>query len=124
MPNKYIRKQNTPKRGNWTSRELSDAVDAVKNGDMGINEAAKAFGIPKTTFKRRLKTNNMDKMNRLGPDCSLGTTVEAKIVNHIKKLQKAGFAPTRLEVRIMAFNLAQRLGIPNKFNVEEGKFLN
>ncbi|CAH2000681.1 unnamed protein product [Acanthoscelides obtectus] len=121
MPNKYIRKQSTPKRGSWSPRALSDAVDAVKNGDMGINEAAKAFGIPKTTFKRRLKANNTDKNDRLGPDCSLGSNAELKIVNHIKKLQKAGFSPTRTEVKIMAFNLAQRMGIPNKFNQKEGK---
>ncbi|CAH2016687.1 unnamed protein product [Acanthoscelides obtectus] len=88
---------------------------------MGINEAAKAFGIPKTTFKRRLKANNTDKNDRLGPDCSLGSNAELKIVNHIKKLQKAGFAPIRTEVKIMAFNLGQLMGIPNKFNQKEGK---
>ncbi|CAG9826651.1 unnamed protein product [Diabrotica balteata] len=66
MLNKYIRKQHTPNRA--VARELSDAVDDVKNGDMDINEAAKAFEIAKTTFTLLIKTNNMNKINRLGPD--------------------------------------------------------
>lgn len=121
MPNKYVRKRHVRERGYWTADALNKAVNAYRNGEMGVNEAAKAFGIPKTTFKRRLKSNSFEKTKRLGPDASLGSGTERKIVNHIKKLQKSGFASTRTEVRMMAFNLAKRLGIPNKFNQIEGK---
>lgn len=121
MPNKYIRKRHVPERGNWTAQALNDAINAYKSGEMGVNEAAKAFGIPKTTFKRRLKSNNPEKSTRLGPDASLGSNAEQKLVNHIKKLQKSGFAPTRTEVRVMAYKLAKRLEIPNRFNKNENK---
>lgn len=52
MPLTYKRKSEVC-RGEWTASALIDAFKAVSNG-MGINEAAKTFGIPKTTFKRRL----------------------------------------------------------------------
>ena len=52
MPLTYKRKSGVY-RGEWTERGLIDTFEAVSNG-MGINEAAKTFGIPKTTFKRRL----------------------------------------------------------------------
>ncbi|KAJ8932377.1 hypothetical protein NQ318_004530 [Aromia moschata] len=35
---------------------------------MGVNQAATAFDIPKTTLKRRLASNNTEKTDRLGPD--------------------------------------------------------
>lgn len=43
---------------------LNNTVNAYRNGEMGVNEAVVAFGIPKTTFKRRLKSNNYKNTNR------------------------------------------------------------
>lgn len=121
MPNHYTRKRNVDERGSWSADDLSSAVNAVVFGEMGINEAARSFGIPKTTFKRRLAASNLEKTDCLGPDSMLGREVERKLAIHIKKLQKRGFAPTRQEVRIMAYNLAERLGINHKFNREHGE---
>lgn len=121
MPNTYVRKRNVPTRGSWTNEDLINAINAVRVGNVGVNEAAASFNIPKTTLKRRLATDNLKKTNRLGPDGVLGRNAETKLVNHIQKLQRYGFAPTRSEVRTMAFDLANRLGIPNKFNNETGK---
>lgn len=87
---------------------------------MGINKAAKYFNIPKTTLLRRIKNSN-ETSDRLGPDSCLGKETEHKLVIHIKKLQKSGFAPTRREVRQMAYSLAKKMGITHKFNNEEGK---
>lgn len=120
MPNIYKRKDNVPPRGLWSSNNLQSAINAVKEGNMGVNQAAKHFSIPKTTLKRRLKLNNSQKLNRLGPDSALGANAEAKLANHIKKLQKNGFCPTRQEVREMAYHLAEQMGIENKFSAREG----
>lgn len=121
MPNEYKRKVGSKPRGLWTFENLKRAVNAVISKEMGVNEAAKRFEIPKTTLKRRLKKQDYEKNKRLGPDSSLGHNAEHKLVLHIKKLQKSGFAPTRDEVRCMAFKLAKQLEIPNKFNQEKGK---
>lgn len=88
---------------------------------MGVTVAARTFQIPKSTLLRRLRTNNAAKEDRLGPPSLLGGDAERKLVGHIKKLQKTGFAPTRDEVRMIAFNLAERLGIKHNFDKDEGK---
>ncbi|KAI4466544.1 hypothetical protein MML48_2g00008645 [Holotrichia oblita] len=39
---------------------------------------------------------------------------------HVKRLQKVGYAPTKLALRRMAFNLAEKMNIPNlKFNKDK-----
>ncbi|XP_050310783.1 uncharacterized protein LOC126746519 [Anthonomus grandis grandis] len=121
MPNQYTRERNVPERGSWSAEDLCSAINAVVFGEMGVNEAAKAFHIPKTTFKRRLAASNLNKTDCLSPGSLLGREAEAKLATHIQKLQKRGFAPTRQEVRIMAYNLAERLGIQHKFNREDSK---
>lgn len=120
MPNFYTRKGSTS-RGSWSAEALRNALEAVENSTMGINEAARNFGIPPSTLKRRKKSRNFSKENRLGPDSSLGNAAEAKIVLHIKKLQKAGFSPSREAVRIMAYDLAKTMNIKHKFNTNTGK---
>jgi hypothetical protein len=92
------------------------AVNAVSTGAMGVNEAAKAFSIPKSTLLRRMKTINLVKKHRLGSDSLLGEIAEKKLATHIKKLQRSGFAPTREEVRVMAYNLAAKLGVKHNFD--------
>ncbi|KAI4471504.1 hypothetical protein MML48_1g11818 [Holotrichia oblita] len=87
---------------------------------MGINEAARNFDVPATTLRRR-KKNESFKKGPQGPSACLGVANENKIVIHIKKLQSYGFAPTRDDVRVMAFKLAEQLGITHRFNRQFGK---
>ncbi|XP_071051794.1 uncharacterized protein [Onthophagus taurus] len=116
MPTKYNRK-GTSKRGDWSEESLVNAVKAIKQNEIGVNAAAKAFGIPKTTLKRRLKSNNFSK-GSMGKPSLLGTENEKKIVAHIKKLQSHGFTPTRDSVRYMAYYFAESLKLVHSFNTE------
>lgn len=120
MPSYYKRKS-TVERGTWSESSLQNAVQAIRDNRMGLNDAARTFGVPRSTIQRRMKTNNLTKCNRLGPPSCLGEEIELKLVVHIKKLQKYGFAPTRDSVRQMAFQLADRFGIRHKFNKENKK---
>ncbi|CAH1995123.1 unnamed protein product [Acanthoscelides obtectus] len=88
---------------------------------MGVNEAARQFGIPKTTLKDRIKKGVAIKQHRLGPSSALGEDAELKLVRYIKKLQTFGFAPDRESVRIWAFQLAEKLKLKHTFNKERGK---
>ncbi|KAB0803136.1 hypothetical protein PPYR_00106 [Photinus pyralis] len=115
MPTKYQRKLRA-ERGAWTEENLRQAIEAITNGTMGVNEASRNFNIPKATLLRRKNSNNLRKTGSLGPACTLGDQVEQKLVAHIKKLQKFGFAPTRSDVRYMAFALAEQLKIKHRFN--------
>lgn len=108
MPSIYKRK-GTSERGRWTAESLHSAKDAVANTIMGISKAAKEYAIPTTTLKRRIKSSNRAKTNRLRPESHLGDEAKKKLVSHILKLQKYGFAPDRDSVRRMTYELAEKL---------------
>ncbi|KAF2884708.1 hypothetical protein ILUMI_21434 [Ignelater luminosus] len=93
MPTHYKRKVNKT-RGNCTQQDLENALESVRKGTSGVNEASRNSDIPCTTIRRRLKTGNIFK-GSLGPPC---------------------FSPTRKAVREIAFKLANQLGIPHRFN--------
>lgn len=48
-------------RGLSSEDEFENAMDAVKNKSLGINEAARSYNIPKTTFKRKIKGDILSK---------------------------------------------------------------
>lgn len=114
MPTEYKRK-GTCSRAIWSEDTLLSAMEAVRSGNMGVNEAARQFQVPCTTLRRRLATGNTKK-NSLGPSSILGDKNERKIALHIKKMQKRGFSPTRNIVRRMAYQLAEQLKIKHTFN--------
>ncbi|CAH1988327.1 unnamed protein product [Acanthoscelides obtectus] len=116
MPTEYKRKGSVC-RGKWSEQDLQQAIEAVQEGRVGVREAVRSFGVPNTTLRRRLRSGNHRKLP-LGPVSTLGQENEIKLVNHIKKLQKFGFSPSRTTVRSMAFELAQKLNLPHKFNIE------
>jgi len=58
----------------------------------------------------------MSEHGSLDPSSTLGDATEAKLVAYIKKLQRFGFAPTRLDVRQIASALAEQLKIKHRFD--------
>lgn len=118
MPTTYKRKNDN--RAKWSADALRNAIECVQNGTMGVNEAARNFGIPKSTLKDRIRKSDTTKI-RCGPSSCLGDDAELKLVRHIKKLQQFGFAPDRESVRIWAFKLAEQMQVRHRFNKEIGK---
>ena len=55
MPRKYIRKS---ARNSWDTNAMALAIAAIESGEMGFKRAAKEFGVPRTTLKRRSKDLN------------------------------------------------------------------
>lgn len=62
MPKKYKRK-NTTLRGNWTKEQFRNTIDAVENKAVGLNKAAKTFGIPKAILIRRKQSDKLNKID-------------------------------------------------------------
>lgn len=120
MPTFYKRK-GTVNRATWTAEALQNAIEAVSSRTLGVNRAAEEFGIPKTTLKNRIKNQKTSKSRSLGKSSCLNEEAEAKLVRHIKKLQKFGFTPDRDSVRTMAFELAEKLQVKHPFNKTKGK---
>lgn len=44
--------------GQWSSEDMVRAITSMENGDMGLNETAKFFNVPKATLSRHLKSQN------------------------------------------------------------------
>lgn len=63
MPTIYKRKGNV-ERQKWSLDALKNAVAAIQNDHLGVNQAAKMYGIPKTTLKRRLKKNDLQSKSK------------------------------------------------------------
>lgn len=105
-------------RRKWTQEQLNSAIKAVIDGNMSVRQAAKKNCIPEQTLRYQLLTKNFVK-GYLDEPPTLGADAEKNLVDHIRQLQAAGFAPTQKNVRIIAFNLAEALGIKHKFNKDK-----
>ncbi|XP_030760287.1 uncharacterized protein LOC115885482 [Sitophilus oryzae] len=78
MPTNYRRKGNCS-RATWTEVMLKMAMQAVRSGNMGVNEASREFKVPYTTLRRRLVRGDTKKKS-LGSPSVLGLENERKIV--------------------------------------------
>lgn len=112
----------TTSRRSWTADGLSQAIAAVNYG-VSKTQAAKLYGIPKRTLRRYLRTP---------PDTSgsgpvslppLGSfrpvfTVEQEqlLVNHIIQMGECFYGLSYKEVRSLAFQMAEKNGIPHPFD--------
>lgn len=108
-------------RGCWTQESLETAFKDVAEGS-SVRNASKIHKIPEKTLRDRLKKRNAIK-GKLGQPPALGLDAEKKIVLHVKRLQAAGYAPTRDSLCRMAFNLAEQMGrvASAHFNEEKRK---
>ncbi|XP_068081804.1 uncharacterized protein [Anabrus simplex] len=116
MPRTYIRTSN---RGQWSEESLQMAMEHVRTGGMNCFRASQDYGIPYRTLKRRLEKND-EKKHAMGPQSCLGEENEKKLVTYIRQLQISGFPPTGENLRKLAFQFAERNGIPHRFRRENG----
>lgn len=110
----YRRKRDRPE---WTQEDANAAVEAIRNG-ISIREASRRFSIPKTCLLRRLKPNIE---NVSGPVLGNYTPVfneenEQLLVDHLLEMQRRFYGLTPLDVRRIAYELAERLEIEHPFN--------
>lgn len=116
MPTEYKRKPGST-RGNWSEQSLKEAITRIEAGEIGVNEAARYYGIPSRTLRRRKMSGNHNKLP-LGPQGVLGIGNEKRMVRHIQRLEQSGFAPNRDTVRSLAYKFGEELGLGHTFNQE------
>ncbi|CAH1959333.1 unnamed protein product [Acanthoscelides obtectus] len=63
IPTTYKRKNE--ERAKWSAGSLRNGIECVQNRTVDVNEAARQFGIPKTTLKDRIKKGDAIKQHRL-----------------------------------------------------------
>ncbi|KAL3282976.1 hypothetical protein HHI36_006134 [Cryptolaemus montrouzieri] len=77
---------------------------------MGVNLAARVLNIPSRIVLCRLQNNDPSK-KAMGPTGIFGEASELKWVAHIEAQQKRAFAPTRDDIRCLAFDFANKSSI-------------
>lgn len=129
MVRNYKRKTD---RGIWEEDDMRRAVRAVLNETMGFLRASATYNVPKSTLERRVRKArcaedaDTDSDNDYGKK-KLGRykTVfnkeqEEELSQYIKSMEARLFGITGKELRILAFQLAERNHIENPFNAETG----
>lgn len=129
MVRNYKRKTD---RGTWEEDDMRRAVRAVLSETMGFLRASATYNVPKSTLERRVRKArcaedaDTDSDNDYGKK-KLGRykTVfnkeqEEELSQYIKSMEARLFGITGKELRILAFQLAERNHIENPFNRETG----
>ncbi|KAJ4445068.1 hypothetical protein ANN_06867 [Periplaneta americana] len=99
MVGKYKRKTNFQ---SWSKDSMQRAIQAVENKEMGRLKAAKQYGVPHATLRRRV-SNGKNKILRgtekgLGRyKCTFDKNLERELVDHIKLLESRMFGLTATE---------------------------
>lgn len=87
---------------------------------VSCHAAARNFGIPEATLRRRLKTPLITTNPPLRQAPALGAENEQRLKEHLVSTGSRGFGLTRLDVRRLAFQFAKRNNISNQhFNDQE-----
>jgi DDE superfamily endonuclease/helix-turn-helix, Psq domain len=120
MVNKYRRKTD---RQNWREEDMQNAIDAVQREEMGWLLASKEFNVPQATLRRRARNKNKyvnataKGLGRFRP--SLDTDMERDLVQHLLEMESRLFGMNCIELRKLAFDIAQSNGTDNNFNVQK-----
>lgn len=110
-------------RGSWDENKMENAIAKVLSQELSIREAAAQFNVPKSTLARR--SGNKNKI-AVGTKKHLGRFVsdlppefEVELKQHILDMESRFFGLTCLEVRQLAFQVAEQNSIPHRFKVEK-----
>lgn len=95
---------------------MEKAIAALERGAT-INKTAKQYGIGKAALLRHYLKENIVQI--LGRTTVLEDVVEVKIKRHILLLEELMFGLTINEVRELAFDIAEEMKIPHKFNKQQ-----
>ncbi|KAJ4442059.1 hypothetical protein ANN_11925 [Periplaneta americana] len=113
------------KYGKWGEEDMERAMTAFRNGDADLNEVARIYSVPKATLRSRLLGTNVHakgSKQRFGHCTDLDSEMERDLVSHILELESHLFGITRADLQILAFQIAEANGIPNRFkNGKAGK---
>lgn len=129
MVRNYKRKTD---RGKWDEEDMRRAVKAVLTNKMGFLRASATYDVPKSTLERRVRKtrDTVGDDTDSGNDCgkkNLGrfktvftANQEEELTQYIKSMEVRLFGITGKELRVIAYQLAQRNHIDNPFNEETG----
>lgn len=111
-------------RGQWDEEHMRTAVRKVLDNELAIRDAAKRYGVPKSTLADKVKHLKNNEETQLIPSlgryrCTFPANYEQELVNHMRDLDSRLMPLTKKEFLKLAFDVAERLKIPHRFNREK-----
>ena len=106
------------KRLQWSNQQMEAAMKAVESGS-GINQAARDYGVPKTTLKDRI-SGKVQHGQKPGPKTYLSGTEECELGTFLKECAGIGYGKTRRDVMRIAQSVAQEKGVLKKCRITHG----
>jgi len=108
----YKRKTN---RGSYGVDKLQEAMNKVRAGEISKKRAEFLYGVPRKTLSRHLK-GEVQKVGCLGRfACDLTPEFEAALISHAVLLQQMLFGLNTVELRKLAFEIAEKKGLNHRF---------
>ena len=112
-------------RGKWDKRKMEEAIKSVVEQKLSIRQAAERYDVPKSSIHDRLKVlksgREVTYYPKLGRfEVTFSEDVSKQLYEHIKQLDDRLMPLTRKEFLKLAFDLAESLKIPHRFNKEKG----
>jgi hypothetical protein len=76
--------------GKWTENELQIAVAAYRNGNCGLNECSRVYGVPKATIRRHDMKKNwyVNGVEALGRQTTFFGDIVGILADHIIMLEE------------------------------------
>lgn len=113
----YAYKRKT-ERASWSVDAMRNAILSVKNGN-SLRKVSMSYNIPKSTLMRHVKSGNPAK--KLGRFTTVFTPeMERQIADHITKLDSIFYGLTLDNLKALAFELAEKNGVPHPFGHKAG----
>lgn len=113
----YTRKST---RQGWDATSMEKAIEAVRLGRMTLSKAASAFGVPRTTLRRRFENKNLRASGNIKCLGRFKTVFsveqEQEMVNHILNMEVRFYGVTIKDLQCLAYQLAEKNKIKHSFN--------
>lgn len=111
------RYQRKSTRQSWTEDDMRQAIDAVNQKRMGWLLASKTYHVPFTTLRRRAGSLQGSSKGYLGGHkVTFSKELETELVEHLQTMESRFFGLSTLDVRKLAFHIAEAKKIPHRFS--------
>lgn len=107
MPRNYVREVGSRRYADYSNETLQRCLDDIRSGRHNQTSASKAYNIPRSTIKNKLK----DIFNKKpGRPTVLDEDHEKSFVEHIFKMAEFGFPITELDLRFIVKGYFDKIG--------------
>ncbi|KAF9411499.1 hypothetical protein HW555_009740 [Spodoptera exigua] len=122
---KIIKMEEKKKNGSWEPQSLQTAIDKVMSKELSVRQAAMRYNIPKSTIHDKIKALNRGEEVTMKPKLGRFTNTfsaeyEQVLVDHIKDLSNRCMPLMKKEFLKLAYDLAEVMKVPHRFNKEKG----